>query len=79
MLGPKEIPHIVSGIKKTIRYAKETSAKLTQSLESIDEVKEIKNELDSFKTIIDLDGNPQRAYDVDEARKDIEISKSPKE
>ena len=67
MLDIKDIPKIIKGFKKISRYFKEL----------IEEIKVIFNDIEKeTNTIIDLDGNEQITYDLNDILPDIKTSKN---
>ena len=62
----KDLPKIVKGIKQAIKYANELFL----------EVKQVFTELEQeTKKIIDLEGNEQITYDLDDITPDIKVTK----
>ncbi len=67
MLDIQDIPKIIKGLKKISRYFKEL----------IEEIKVIFNDIEKeTNTIIDLDGNEQITYDLNDILPDIKTSKN---
>ncbi len=71
----EDVPHIIKFVRDTKNKAIELKNELIAAFSDIEELKEIKEEIkgakEEIKTIIDLDGNPQRAYNIDEVSVDI--------
>lgn len=57
-LRPKDLPVVIRTIAKLGRQLKETTSGVRA------QIKEVVGELEATTTIIDLEGKPQKAYDV---------------
>ena len=68
LVGPKEFPEIIRGLRRTLQKMKALTAEYTQSFleeSSHDSLKEEAEQLNqSIRTIIDMEGKPQQAYPV---------------
>ncbi len=71
----EDIPRIIKFLKNLKNKFFELKGQIISSISEIDGLKELKDELNStheeIKTIIDLDGNPQRIYDIEDVKKDL--------
>ncbi len=67
-LRPKDLPVVIRATAKIVRQLKE----ITSGVRA--QIKEVVDELEATTTIIDLDGKPQKAYDVT-ALKSLETPK----
>lgn len=82
-MGPEEMPMVVSWLKKTRKYINELKKQYnniledTLSDESINELKDLKNDLNrQLDEITDLEGNVQERYNIDDLISQDEIRKS---
>jgi sec-independent protein translocase protein TatB len=79
VLGPEELPVIIRNCKKIITQVKEVGKEFTDSIMEMDELKDLKEEArklnEDIKTIVDLDGNVQRTYDISDIMPEIESAK----
>jgi Sec-independent protein translocase protein TatA len=77
VIKPEDVPSIIRQLKQWKNKIGNVKNDLVSSIHNIEGVDEIKSQLHSaqneIKTIIDLNGNPQRIYDIDEIRKDLNI------
>lgn len=84
-IGPKELPTVIRAFqgfrKKLLELRDEFTSVYKDVLKEmpIDELKQEAQSLNQkLQTIIDLEGNEQEAYDVEEVLKDVEASKKNK-
>jgi sec-independent protein translocase protein TatB len=79
VIGPEELPAIVRNCKKIMAQIKQVSKEFTDSITEMDEFKDLKEEAkklnEDIKTIVDLDGNVQRTYDISDIMPEIEKNK----
>lgn len=79
-IGPEELPSIIRTIRGFIRKIKSLSNELTSSLNEFEQQHNLKDEVEQLnsdiRTIIDLEGNPQEAYDISDIMQDTKVSKS---
>lgn len=79
LIGPEELPSVIKNVKEVFHKLKNMGSEFTASMLESAEIDDIKKEADKINkdihTIIDLDGNEQIAYDVDEAMRDIKKTK----
>ena len=77
-IGPKEIPTVISFIKKIIIQIKSVTDSVKSSISEIDVVQDIKNDVNevdsSIKEIVDLDGNIQKVYDISNLMPEIKVN-----
>ena len=75
VIKPQDIPTILRHFKEWKQKASNVKKEILDSIKNIDGAKEIHSELhalkDEIKTIVDLDGNPQRVYDIDDIRNNL--------
>lgn len=75
VIKPKDVPVILRNFKEWKNKASHFKREALEYIKNIDGAKEIHSELRSLKeevkTIVDLDGNPQRVYDIDDIRNDL--------
>lgn len=71
VLKPEDMIEIVRFFKKTKRAIVEAGKQISDSLDHIEGVDALKKEMSDINTIIDMNGNPQRTYDIDDAKADI--------
>ena len=60
LLRPQDIPAMIRACATLVRQLRQMS----RSMQT--QINEVTSELEATTTIIDLEGNPQRAYDVSE-------------
>lgn len=84
-IGPKELPTVVRAVARTLGQMKGLAAEFRRNFDELAEeakLKDLKDEITTaMPTIIDMEGNEQRVYDIsDELQKDEEKRKpEPKE
>ena len=81
VIKPEDLPAViraVKGIKQKIHNLKQ---EVSDSIADIDALKTLKEDYDAiekeFKTITDLNGNPQRIYDIEAIKRDLSHMASP--
>jgi Tat protein translocase TatB subunit len=79
LIDPKDLPGIIRKFKEIVAQIKQIGHELTSSIKEIDEIKDLKAEVkklnEDIKTIIDLEGNVQRTYDISDVMPEIEKAK----
>lgn len=80
-IGPKELPTVVRAVARTLGQMRGMAAEFRRNFDELAEEAKLKDLHDeittSMPTIIDMEGNEQRVYDIsDELRKDEEKCKS---
>ncbi|MCE3232677.1 MAG: hypothetical protein K0R98_934 [Rickettsiaceae bacterium] len=82
VLGPEELPVVIRNCKKIINQITQVGKEFSNSILEIDEVKDLKNEAkklnEDIKTIVDLDGQVQRTYDISDIMPELEQHKESK-
>lgn len=76
VLKPEDLREILKFFRKAKKTIANLSKEVSNAINEIDGIKETKDEINNLRTIIDLDGNPQEAYDVAEARALVEQAKT---
>lgn len=82
VIGPEDLPKVVRGIRSLVRKMKSLSHELLAAFDQVDEIKTLKEESEKInqeiRHIVDLDGNIQEAYDVDELEDTSKQKRKPK-
>jgi Sec-independent protein translocase protein TatA len=80
LIKPEELPGILRTIKDLKQKAFGLKKEFSDSIQQLDGVNGITKEFQTLhqevKTIIDLDGNPQRAYDIEDIKKELQQTTS---
>lgn len=75
VVGPEELPSMIKKVRNFINSARSSVEKILNDTEEQTGIGELKKEAESInhsiKNIVDLDGNNQQAYDVDEVMDDL--------
>ena len=83
VIGPKDLPKVITTIKKSLAKLKKLASDFTSSITDIDEISDLKNEAkklnNEIRTIIDLDGNEQPTYDLSDVMPNINEKNSKKD
>lgn len=73
VIGPKELPAVIRAVARTFRQVRELGGEFRRNLDELTEEAELKDlkddinkELTAMPTLIDLEGNEQRTYDISE-------------
>lgn len=66
VVGPKDLPAVIRQVRKVLRELGDIYSGLKKQVHDVIDETELSDLKDSMTTIIDLDGNPQKAYNVDD-------------
>lgn len=70
VVGPKELPAVIRGVARAMAHVRELAAEFRHGLDELAEeaqMKEMRDDIsNSMPTIIDLEGKPQKTYDISE-------------
>lgn len=81
-IGPKELPTVVRAVARTLGQLKSLGAEFRRNLDELAEeakLKDLHNEITTVvPTIIDMEGNEQRTYDISAELKQDEDKRKPK-
>lgn len=81
-IGPKELPTVIRAVARTLGQLKGLAAEFRRNFDELAEEAKLKDLHDeittAMPTIIDMEGNEQRIYDISDELKKDEAKRKPK-
>lgn len=77
-IGPKELPTVIRAVVRTLAQLRGVAQEFRKNFDELAqeaEIQDIKNGLVNMPTIIDLEGKPQRVYDISDELKKVSDSR----
>lgn len=82
VVGPKELPAVARGVMRLVRQMRGMAAEFRSGFDELmheAKIDEIREDLTPPPTIIDLEGKPQRTYDISDELAEYDSRRKPKD